>query len=349
MSPRRGPLRDVRVLDFSTLLPGPLAAMLLTEAGAEVTFIEPPDGDPMRAFDPLVRGVGAEFRLLRRGQEGLRLDLKTPEGRAKAQELARSCDVLIEQFRPGVMDRLGVGYEATRAANPAVIYCSITGYGQDGPRCQVAGHDLNYLAEVGLLASAARADEPPPYPPVQLADIAGGSYPAVINILLSLIERRETGAGRRLDVAMAPNVAALMFSKLARVAAGRWPANGAELADGGSPRYGYYRTSDSRVVAVAAIEERFWRVLCAALDLDPTELDTNDDRGRGALRQAFAEHTAEEWRHRLRGLDACCSVVRSLPEVVAEGEFVPSDLFDALERLDRPDQVRFPSILDLRG
>ena len=201
-----GALAGVRVLDFSTLLPGPLATLLLAECGAEVIKIEPSGGENMRHYEPHFDGESAMFAQLNRGKRSLMLDLKREPDRERLAPLLARADILVEQFRPGVMERLGLGYAAVREVNPRVVYCSMTGYGQTGPRAQKAGHDLNYLAEAGLLSLAAGTDGTPSMPPAPIADVAGGSYAGLINILLALHRRERTGTGCHLDIAMADNL-----------------------------------------------------------------------------------------------------------------------------------------------
>ncbi|HYM57306.1 MAG TPA: CaiB/BaiF CoA-transferase family protein, partial [Solirubrobacteraceae bacterium] len=201
------PLEGLKVLDFTSLLPGPLATLVLAEAGADVTKVERPGmGDDMRTYVPKFGVDAVNFALLNRGKRSVQIDLKAADARARMHALVERADVLIEQFRPGVMERLGLGPEAAHAINPRVIYCSISGYGQRGPLSDRAGHDLNYVAETGLLGLSRGADGEPVLPPALVADIGGGSYPAVINILLALIERERTGRGARLDIAMTDNV-----------------------------------------------------------------------------------------------------------------------------------------------
>jgi crotonobetainyl-CoA:carnitine CoA-transferase CaiB-like acyl-CoA transferase len=245
------PLEGIRVLDFSTLLPGPLATLMLAEAGAEVIKIERPGrGDEMRSYTPKFGVDSVNFALLNRGKRSIAMDLKEQGAVAKLMPLLKSADVIVEQYRPGVMDRLGLGYEALDKINPRIIYCAITGYGQSGPRAEVAAHDLNYVAEAGMLALAAGADGAPVVPAALVADIGGGTYPAVINILLALRERDRTGKGCKLDIAMADNLFAFMYWALGNgQAGGQWPAPGGDLVTGGSPRYNVYRTKDGKFVA----------------------------------------------------------------------------------------------------
>jgi crotonobetainyl-CoA:carnitine CoA-transferase CaiB-like acyl-CoA transferase len=325
------PLAGVCVLDFSTLLPGPLATLLLAEAGAEVIKIERPgSGDEMRSYQPKFGPSSVNFALLNRGKRSVAIDLKAADAAARLRPLIERADVVVEQFRPGVMDRLGFGYEALSAINPRIVYCAITGYGQTGPKAQVAAHDLNYLAESGLLGLAAGADGAPIVPPALIADIAGGAYPAMINILLALRERESTGRGRRLDVAMADNLFTFMYWALGNgLAAGAWPRAGGELVTGGSPRYQIYRTLDDRFLAAAPLEQKFWENFCAAIGLAPQwRDDARDPQGtRAAIALCVAARTAAAWREALAGKDVCCAIVASVEEALADAHFRARGLF----------------------
>lgn len=325
------PLEGIRVLDFSTLLPGPLATLVLAEAGAEVVKVERPGrGDEMRRYEPKLGESSVNFALLNRGKRSVAIDLKASGAVERLRPLLESADVLVEQFRPGVMDRLGLGYEAVAAVQPRIVYCSITGYGQWGPRSAVAAHDLNYVAETGLLALGAGPDGAPALPPALVADIGGGTYPALLNILLALRERDRTGRGCRLDVSMCDNLFTFMYWALGNgLAAGRWPRPGGELVTGGSPRYQVYRTADDRFVAAAPIEDAFWRRFCELVEL-PAEWrdDARDPEGtRRAVAERIRSAPAERWRQRFEGEDVCCSVVQTLQEAVADPHFREREVF----------------------
>ncbi|TNC29457.1 CaiB/BaiF CoA transferase family protein [Amycolatopsis alkalitolerans] len=327
------PLSGVRVLDLSTLLPGPLATLLLAESGAEVIKIERPGrGDEMRTYQPRLGGTSANYAVLNRGKRAYAADLKNVAERDRVLALAAKADVVVEQFRPGVTDRLGLGYDQVRAANPGVIYCSITGYGQHGPNAARAGHDLNYLAEMGLLGVVADGTGTPPLPPTVLADIAAGTYPAVMNILLALRQRDATGAGCHLDVSITHNLQLLAYGYFAtHQGGGGWPVPGQELLTGGSPRYQVYGTSDGRHVAVAALEDKFWERLATLVDL-PTEY--LDERGRekeiiAEMTRRIGAHTAEHWRTVFDGEDICAVVVATFDEAVESG-LVDTDSTDRL-------------------
>jgi crotonobetainyl-CoA:carnitine CoA-transferase CaiB-like acyl-CoA transferase len=315
------PLQGLKVVDFSTLLPGPMASLLLVEAGADVIKIERPGaGDEMRGYEPRFGQTSANFALLNRGKRSVALDLKSQEGRSEAIRLAKEADILIEQFRPGVMDRLGLPHAALSADNPGLIYCSITGYGQTGPKAQRAAHDLNYAAETGFLSLVHGADGTPSMTATPIADLAGGAYPAVINILMAVVERSRTGKGRHLDIAMADNLFPLLYWALGSGFSGRWPAASAELVTGGGPRYRIYPTADGRHLAAAPIEERFWARFCELAGVDETA-------DADAVAAVIAGKSADEWRQVFAGEDVCCSIVEDLqtavddPHVQARGLF----------------------------
>ncbi|CUH81303.1 CoA-transferase family III [Tropicibacter naphthalenivorans] len=206
-----GALEGLKVRDFSTLLPGPMAGLFLADAGAEVIKIERPQGEEMRHYLPRWGADAVNFAMLNRGKKSLALDLKDPAARALLDPLLREADVVIEQFRPGVMARLGLGYADVQKLNPDIVYCSIIGYGQTGPKAQRAGHDLNYIGDAGLLALSHGTPQTPVLPPALIADIAGGTYPALLNILLALRARDAGKGGAHLDIAMAETLFPFMY------------------------------------------------------------------------------------------------------------------------------------------
>jgi alpha-methylacyl-CoA racemase len=330
------PLAGIQVLDFSTLLPGPLASLILAEAGAEVIKIERPgQGDELRSYEPRLGAASAGFALLNRGKRSIALDLKASGAKERLMPLLRCADVLIEQFRPGVMERLGLDYATLVASNPRLIYCSITGYGQSGPKAQVAAHDLNYLAETGLLHLAAGGDGAPVVPPALIADIAGGSYPAALNILLALRARDATGRGCHLDIAMTDHLFPLMWWALGQgFAAGSWPRPGGELLTGGSPRFQIYSTADGRCLAAAPLEQRFWARFAELIGLEvPLRDDRRDPEATKArVREIIRCHDAAHWQARFLGEDVCCNVVVSLEEAVRDPHFVGRGLFAGVLR-----------------
>jgi alpha-methylacyl-CoA racemase len=324
------PLDGIFVLDFTTLLPGPLATLMLSEAGASVMKIEHPRGEEMRAMGPFAEGESAPFALLNRGKMSLELDLKNPDDLTKLRPYLENADVLVEQFRPGVMERLGLGYEAVRAINPKIVYCSITGYGQTGPRAGEAGHDLNYIGATGLLSLGPGPADAPTVPPALIADIGGGTFPAVINILLALRQRDATGEGCHLDIAMSDGMFTFAWLGLAAgFATGRYPGASELPVTGALARYHLYPTKDDRLVACAALEQKFWLAFVAAIGLP--EPFINDLRDPAAAKKAvgdiIATRTADEWRPIFAKADCCVTVVASLEEAVRDPHFVQRGLF----------------------
>ena len=324
------PLSGLLVLDFTTLLPGPLASLMLAEAGAEVIKIERPGGEDMRRFPPATDGESAPFAMLNRDKQCLMLDLKSEADRAKLLPLLKRADIVIEQFRPGVMARFGLGYDDVRAINPRAIYCSISGYGQNGPRADEAGHDINYIGNTGLLDLQPGPIERPVVPPMLAADIAGGSFPAVINILLALRSRDQSGQGCHLDIAMSDAMFTFAWYALALGSVGgKFPKPGEMWLVGSSPRYQLYPTKDGRIVACGAIEQKFWLAFTTAIGL-AAEF-TNDLRDPAATRDAVAKlilaRTAEEWRPILAAADCCATIVTPLEEAMRDPHFIERGLF----------------------
>jgi len=324
------PLLGLSVLDFTTLLPGPLATLMLAEAGAEVIKVEQPGGENARRFPPMVDGDSAAFLMLNRGKSSFELDLKSEADRAKLMPLIQRADILVEQFRPGVMSRLGLGYEDVRTLNPRLIYCSISGYGQSGPRVNEAGHDINYIGNTGLLDLQPGPPEGPVVPPMLAADIAGGSFPAVINILLALRARDQCGQGCHIDIAMTDAMFTFTWAALALGAAtGRFPKPGEMWLVGGSPRYQIYPAKDGKLVACGALEQKFWIAFTKAISL-PAELidDIRDPKAtRDAVARLIAAKTSDQWRPIFAAADCCTTIITSLETAMTDPHFVQRGVF----------------------
>jgi len=322
------PLQDILVLDFTTLLPGPLATLMLAEAGAEVIKIERPGGEDMRAYPPQFDGMSAAFTLLNRGKTSVALDLTRERGRVV--ELLARADVLVEQFRPGVMDRLGLGYAEAREINPRLVYCSITGYGLAGPRAGDAGHDLNYMGNTGLLALQPGPQGTPVVPPALVADIGGGTFPAVVNILLALRQRDATGEGCHLDIAMADAMFTFAWYGLAvGQATGRYPGPGELVIAGGSPRYQLYPTKDGKLVACAALEQKFWLAFVKTIGLAPDLANdlVDPEATKAAVAAIIVMETADHWRPLFAAADCCATIVTPLEDARVDPHFVARGLF----------------------
>jgi crotonobetainyl-CoA:carnitine CoA-transferase CaiB-like acyl-CoA transferase len=324
------PLSGILVLDFTTLLPGPLATLMLAEAGAEVIKIERPGGEDMRAMPPMHDGEAAVFALLNRGKKSITLDLKNAGDRARLRPLIEKADVVIEQFRPGVMERLDLGFAAVKKINPKIVYCSISGYGQHGPRAGEAGHDINYQSLTGLLAIQPGPSDRPVIPPALVADIGGGTMPAVINILLGLRQRDATGEGVYLDVAMTDAMFTFAWYAYAiGQTTGKFPQPGELRLAGASPRYQLYPTKDGKLVACGALEQKFWLAFCNTIGLPaPLMNDIADEAAtKAAVAAIIADETAEHWRPKFAVADCCVTIMASLEEALHDSHFVERGLF----------------------
>lgn len=301
------PLEGVRILDLSRLLPGPAATWYLYGLGAEVIKIEDPQGgDYLRHVPPLgPDGTGVWFAALNAGKRSVALDLRRERDRAALRALLRGADVLIEGFRPGVLARLGLDPEELRRSYPRLVGVSLSGYGATGPLAQEPGHDLNYCALAGLMSLAARHGGVPDVPGVQVADFAGGALTAALGIAAALVGRARSGRGCWLDLSMTEGALALALPALASTWADTTVSPGAENLTGGLPVYGLYRCADGGVLALAALEPRFWEALAAALGEVPTD--------RAALEALFLTRPRDAWVELLRG--CCVAPVLELDEV----------------------------------
>ena len=318
------PLEGIKILDLTRLLPGPYGTMLLGDLGAEVIKIEEPErGDYARWNPPQINGVGSRHLLLNRNKKSLTLNLKAPEGKAVLRRMVeRGADVLIEQFRPGVMERLGVGYRDMEKVNPRIIYCSLTGYGQDGPYRDLAGHDLNYIGIAGVLGLTGQKGGAPVIPGIQIADLIGGGLYAVIGILSALMARQKTGRGQYVDISMLDGVVSLLPDSAALYfAEGKAPRAGERRLGGGLPQYQVYQTQDGKYLAVGALEEKFWANLCRLIgkpewdEQIPREGEPRCEEIQKELARIFQTKTRKEWLGLLMNEDTCVSAVQSLDEV----------------------------------
>lgn len=341
------PLASLKVLDFSTLLPGPFASLLLADLGAEVLRIESPTRlDLLRVLPPHDGGVSASHAYLNRNKRSLALDLKQPAALAIIRELLSEYDIVLEQFRPGVMERLGLGYEALKAINPKLIYVSISGYGQTGPYKDRAGHDINYLALAGLASYTGRADSGPLPLGMQVADIAGGSLHGVIGLLAAVIARQQTGQGTHVDVSMTD----CAFSLNAMAGAGYLacedePGREDQMLNGGS-FYDYYRTRDGRWMSVGSLEPAFMQALCAALgrpELAAQGLSAKPEQQlalKEALRVEFEKHDFAQLCELFAGVDACVEPVLSLSEAVHHPQLQARELVTQVPRAEGTAQAQ---------
>jgi crotonobetainyl-CoA:carnitine CoA-transferase CaiB-like acyl-CoA transferase len=326
------PLQGLRVLDLSRLLPGPYATLVLADLGADVVKLEDPaGGDYLRWMPPMAGAQSGWFHALNRNKRSLALDLRRPEGPGVLLRLVRRFDVVVESFRPGVLDRLGVGYAALARENPGVVLCSISGYGQDGPYRDRAGHDVDYVALAGVLAVNGPPERPVPLG-VQVADVAGGSWPAVAGILAALVGRAATGRGAHVDIAMAEGALAMLALQQGAADARGTPLRRAgEQLNGGSACYGVYRARDGGFVALGALEPKFFQAFCEAVGRPELAVRQFDDGGvgpRAEVEQIFATRTRAQWGEFAARHDVCVMPVlegdepRHDPQLLHRGSFV---------------------------
>jgi alpha-methylacyl-CoA racemase len=326
------PLEGLRVLDLSRLLPGGYATMVLADLGARVDKVEDPGGgDYMRVMPPVVDGMNAVFHVLCRGKRSAVLDLKRPEGREALLELLPRYDVLVESFRPGVTERLGIGYDTLRGVHPGLVYCAITGYGKDGPLAGRAGHDLNYLARAGVLAHSGPEDRPPQVPGVQMADIGGGALFAVVGILAALHERERSGEGKLVDVSMCEGALGFAAFGLMSHLGGMPAPRGAGVLMGGIAPYQTYETSDGEHVALAALEPKFWTAFCVGVGLEPSmealAPGPHQAQWKARVAEVFRARTRAQWEDFAEEHDCCLEPVLSPDELLTDPQHVARKVF----------------------
>ena len=324
-----GSLDDLKILDFSTLLPGPYATLMLADMGAEVLKISSASRpDIVLDYPPFIgdTGVSASQAWLGRNKKTMFLNLKTGEGKAVVKELVKEYDIVLEQFRPGVMEKLGLGYEDLKAVNPKLIYCSLTGYGQTGPLRDAAGHDINYMSRSGIISQAGRRESGPSLMNFQIADIAVGSMNSVIGILAAVNYRKNTGKGQYIDVAMMDGC--VPFNSLdgaGFLVSGKEPKREGERLNGGCI-YDFYETKDGEYLSVGSLEPQFWSRFCTAIGredlIEGTVYPPNIDEVKAEIRGILKTKTRDEWVEVFSHYDACVQPVLNLIEALLEDEQV---------------------------
>ena len=323
------PLEGTRVLDLSRLAPGPFCTMLLGDLGADVIVIEaPPEAlhgalSTDQAIDPNSLERARAYNALGRNKRSIVLNLRQEAARDVFYRLARTADVVLEGFRPGVVKRLGVDYETLREVNPRLVYCSLSGFGQDGPYASAVGHDINYIALTGMLDMIGWAGEPPGIPLNVIADYAAGGLHAAYAILAALLARDKTGRGQYLDIAMSDGVMYLLAAALSQhFAGGGTMHRGEGMLNGGVPYYNVYETKDGGWVSVGCLEPHFFANLCRALDCDDLIPFQHDPSHQAEVfnrfRESFLTKTRDEWTALLKGVDVCVAPVQSLAEAAAD-------------------------------
>jgi crotonobetainyl-CoA:carnitine CoA-transferase CaiB-like acyl-CoA transferase len=317
-----GPLKGIHILDFTRLYPGPLGTMMLADMGAEVIKIEDMNTpDYMRFYPPYIASESAGYLAVNRSKRSIALNLKHKKGVDIFFSLLATADIVVEQFRPGVMDEMGLGYEAARRVKDDIIYVSLTGYGQNGPYARDAGHDINYIGYAGILSTTGSRKTGPILPGAQIADVAGGAYMTIIACLSALWAREKTGQGQKVDVSMLDAILPLMTLQMAHYhAVGLAPAPGEAALTGGLACYGVYKCADGKYIALGILEEKFWKSFCKMVGR-PEWIDQQfvigeeAERLRGAIAALFKTRTRDEWIAAAKEYDTCLTPVLEIGEI----------------------------------
>lgn len=317
------PLDRLRVLDLSRLMPGPLCTMILGDLGADVIKVEQPEiGDYARSAPPLLGNTGSAFLMLNRNKRSITLNLKKAEGQEILRKLAAKADVFVESYRPGVAERLGVGYQAISQVNERIIYCSISGFGQSGPYRDLVGHDLTYTAYSGAIGATGSKDGPPVIPAIQVSDIQAAMY-ATIAITAALYRREKAGKGEFIDISLMDAAVASMIMPMSFHLAGESTERGSSFLSGGAPFYNIYETADRKYIAIAPLEPKFWIALCSVLRLEKYQdkqltSETEANRIRDDLAGIFRQKTRDEWVKILNEREIPCAPIYDVREVLAD-------------------------------
>lgn len=324
-----GALSDLKILDFTTLLPGPYATLMLADMGAEVLKISSASKpDIVTDYPPFIEGTNTSAcqAWLGRNKKSMFLNLKTEAGKDVVRQLVKEYDIIIEQFRPGVMDKLGLGYDELKKVNPRLIYCSLTGYGQTGPLRNAAGHDINYMARSGMISHAGRKETGPSLMNFQVADIAAGSLNSVVGILAAVNYRRNTGKGQYIDISMMDGC--VPFNSIdgaSFLVSGEEPRVEAERLNGGC-MYDFYQTKDKKYMSVGSLEPQFWQRFCMAIEredlIEKTVWPEEIESIKGEIKGIFKTKTQEQWIKRFSEFDACVEPVLSLKEALLSDEHI---------------------------
>ena len=334
------PLSSLKILDFTTLLPGPFATMMLADLGADVVRVEAPNRpDLLKEMPPMDGETSAAHGVINRSKRSLALDLKQPDAVSVVKRLVRRYDIVIEQFRPGVMDRLGVGYATLKAENERLIYCSLTGYGQTGPYRDRAGHDINYLALSGLASYLGRTGECPVPLPMQVADVGAGSMLLLVGLLAAVVHRQQTGAGQHVDVSMLDGSLAWNTLGVAQCAVGGDSPEQERMLLNGGTFYDYYETGDGRYLAVGSLEPKFWRGFCQAIrrpDLIEAAMAAAGDQAtlKAEIQREISKRTLAEWLPIFARVDVCVEPVLTTAEAMEHPQVQARDMMVEVAKPD---------------
>lgn len=338
--PQQGPLQGIRILDLSRLLPGPLATQMMADLGAEVIKIEDPKApDYTRFFPPQKGSLSLNYLSINRSKKSITLDLKSETGVNKFFELVKTADIVIDSFRPGVLQKMGLDYESAKKHNEKIIYVAVTGYGYNGPYKYKAGHDLNYIGYAGMLGLTGDKDKPV-IPACQTADVAGGSYPTIVACLSALWARERTGKGQFVDVAMTDCVMPLLSMQFGEALnANVQLRRGEPMLSGGMANYNVYKCKDEKWIALGSLEPKFWQGVCVMLgkpDWMPRMMPVPEmvEALKKDLQELFLTKTRDEWVKEAEGHDICLSPILDLEEVEKDAHLNEREMFFEMEHAD---------------
>jgi crotonobetainyl-CoA:carnitine CoA-transferase CaiB-like acyl-CoA transferase len=327
-------LSGVKVLDLSRLLPGPYCSLMLADYGAEVIKIEEPGtGDYIRWRKPAIEGIGARHLTINRNKKSMELNLKTEEGKEIFKKMAENADVILESFRPGVMERLGIGYQEISKINPGIVYCSLTGYGQTGPYRNLPGHDINYIGYSGILGLIGLKDGTPVVPGVQIADIGGGALMALSGICMALFHKERTGIGQYIDVSMLDGAVSWLYAAASDYfASGIVPEKANTRLSGQFAFYNVYETKDHKYLSVGASEEKFWEKICHLVGKPEwIELHEGPEEVQEQLKKEmtllFKQKTQKDWLDLLQTEDTCVGPVYDVDEIFSDPQIMDREMF----------------------
>jgi crotonobetainyl-CoA:carnitine CoA-transferase CaiB-like acyl-CoA transferase len=346
-----GALSGVKVLDLSRLLPGPYCTLMMADYGAEVIKIEEPGtGDYIRWRKPGIEGIGARHLTINRNKKSIELNLKTEEGKEIFKKMAANADVILESFRPGVMDRLGLGYEEISKINEGIVYCSLTGYGQTGPYRNLPGHDINYIGYSGILGLIGEKSGKPVVPGVQVADIGGGALMALAGINMALFHKERTGKGQYIDVSMMDGTVTWLYAAISDYfASGKVPKRGSNRLDGFYACYYVYETKDGKYLSVGANELKFWKRICELIG-KPEWIELHEapeeiqDKLKKDLSDLFKEKDQKEWLDLLAFEDTCVGPVNDIDQIFSDPQIIERELFTEMNHpvAGKIKQIGFP-------
>ncbi|MEK4426118.1 CaiB/BaiF CoA transferase family protein [Solibacillus sp. FSL K6-1523] len=333
-----GALTGVKVLDLSRLLPGPYCSLMMADYGAEVIKIEEPgQGDYIRWRKPAIESIGARHLTVNRNKKSIEINLKTDEGKEIFKQLAVDADVILESFRPGVMDRLGIGYEEISKINKGIVYCSLTGYGQTGPYRNTPGHDINYIGYSGVLGLIGEKDGKPIVPGVQIADLGGGALMALSGIMMALFHKEKTGDGQYIDVSMLDGAVTWLYASLSDYfASGQIPERGSNRLDGHFAFYNIYETKDHKYLAIGAAELKFWTKICEIIE-KPEWIELHEgaeevqDYLKKELSTLFIQKNQKDWLDMLETEETCVGPVYSVDEMMNDPQIMDRKLLTEME------------------